>query len=55
VAEFVLAGMAKERPIGEVLREMRWLLANKGSLLGLAYTLYAMADLHLSHKGSSPN
>jgi hypothetical protein len=53
VAEFVLAGIAKERPIGEVLREMRWLLANKGCLLGLAYTLYAMADLHLSHKGSS--
>jgi len=32
-------------PAGQALREMRWALANKGNLLGLAYTLYAMADL----------
>jgi hypothetical protein len=30
----------------KVFGGMRWALANKGNLLGLAYTLYAMADLH---------
>ncbi|MDQ4074679.1 MAG: CHAT domain-containing protein [Chloroflexota bacterium] len=39
------------QPLGEALREVRWELANKGNLLGLAYTLYGLADLHLVEAG----
>jgi hypothetical protein len=31
----------------DALRAMRWALADKGNLLGLAYTMYALADLRL--------
>jgi hypothetical protein len=34
-------------PLGKALRAVRWELANKGNLLGLAYTLYGLADLRL--------
>jgi hypothetical protein len=30
---------------GEAMRQARWQLANKGNLLGLAYTMYCMANL----------
>lgn len=45
--------VAEERPaLGAVLREVRWQFANKGNLLGLAYTLYGLADLHLVRGGA---
>jgi hypothetical protein len=34
-------------PLGKALRDARWQLANKGNLLGLAYTLHGMADLRV--------
>ncbi len=33
--------------VGETMRQVRWELANKGNLLGLAYTAYCMSSLHL--------
>jgi hypothetical protein len=33
--------------VGEATYRIRWELANKGNLLGLAYTPYCLADLHL--------
>jgi hypothetical protein len=33
--------------LGQIIREMRWELLNKGDLLGLAYTPYGLADLHV--------
>lgn len=33
--------------VGQALYEIRWDLTNKGNLLGLAYTLYGLADLQL--------
>ena len=33
--------------LGEALHEICWQLANKGNLLGLAYTLYALAGLRV--------
>lgn len=33
--------------VGEALRQIRWELANKGNLLGLAYSLYGLADLQI--------
>ncbi|MCC6614956.1 MAG: CHAT domain-containing protein [Anaerolineae bacterium] len=37
--------------VGEALRQIRWELANKGNLLGLAYSLYGLADLHVETEG----
>jgi hypothetical protein len=34
--------------LGEALRQVRWELVNKGNLAGLAYTAYALADLHVT-------
>ena len=34
-------------PVGQALREVRWDLANKGNLLGLAYSFYGLAGLRL--------
>src|SRR5438067_10356804 len=49
VAEFVFGSLVNsDAPaVGEVLRAVRWNLANKGNLLGLAYTLYGLADLRV--------
>ncbi len=47
VAELMLAKLAQGISVGQALYEIRWNLANKGNLLGLAYTLYGLADLHL--------
>ena len=53
VAEFMFTSMARpDGPsVGEALRAVRWQLANKGNLLGLAYTLYGLADLHVVMDG----
>jgi len=45
VGEKLLKCVAKHSPVGQAMREMRWELANKGNLLGLAYTCYGMAHL----------
>jgi len=49
VGEFMFKELADPAgpTVGEALRSVRWQLANKGNLLGLAYTLYALADLHV--------
>lgn len=35
-------------PVGEAMYQIRWELANKGNLLGLAYSLYCLANLHVT-------
>ncbi|HEY0725787.1 MAG TPA: hypothetical protein VGD41_17670, partial [Pyrinomonadaceae bacterium] len=35
-------------PVGEAMYQTRWELANKGNLLGLAYSLYCLANLHVT-------
>lgn len=42
-----LAAFATGRRVGEVMRERRLALLEKGNLLGLAYTPYCSADLHV--------
>lgn len=46
-ASILLRKLVNGVPAGVAIREMRWELANKGNLLGLAYSLYALADLSL--------
>lgn len=36
----------QKMPVGVAMYQIRWELANKGNLLGLAYTLHSVADLH---------
>ena len=36
-------------PVGQAMYQTRWELANKGNLLGLAYTLYCLANLHVTN------
>jgi hypothetical protein len=48
VAELLLPAIAQQRRVVEAMHDMRWALVNKGNLLGLAYTLYALADLHVT-------
>ncbi len=45
VAKSLLGKLAKGEKIGAAMHQVRWDLANKGNLLGLAYTLNCMADL----------
>ena len=47
VARRLFAKILREVPMGQAMREVRWELANKGNLLGLAYTAYGLADLRL--------
>ncbi len=47
VAERLLEKILHKVPIGQAMYETRWELANKGNLLGLAYTMYSLADLHI--------
>jgi hypothetical protein len=56
VAEFIFGQLAGPNgpTVGEGLRSVRWQLANKGNLLGLAYTLYGLADLHVVMEGGMP-
>jgi CHAT domain len=49
MAQSILAGVSKSTPIAMALHEARWALANKGNLLGLAYTLYGLADFHMEN------
>lgn len=52
VAETLLGKLAGGMAVGEALRQVRWELANKGNLLGLAYTLYSLASLHIVREGA---
>jgi hypothetical protein len=45
VAESLLSKVAGKKSLGISMQELRWDLVNKGNLIGLAYTLYCMADL----------
>jgi hypothetical protein len=47
VAESLFVKLGQKKSVGQALYEIRWDLANKGNLLGLAYTLYGLADLHI--------
>jgi hypothetical protein len=53
MAQSILASISKSAPqaktLHEALHEARWALANKGNLLGLAYTLYGLADFHMEN------
>jgi hypothetical protein len=51
MAERLLDKITRRVPVGQALYETRWELLNKGNLLGLAYTLYCLADLHLVSQG----
>ncbi|HEX9106391.1 MAG TPA: hypothetical protein VF832_04175, partial [Longimicrobiales bacterium] len=42
VAESLLRRVVGGAPVGQALYEVRWELANKGNLLGLAYTYYGL-------------
>jgi hypothetical protein len=41
--------------VGEALRKARWDLLSRGNLLGLAYTLYGVADLAVVPSAATPN
>lgn len=48
ISESLFRKIASNMAVGQALREVRWELANKGNLLGLAYTLYCLANLHVT-------
>lgn len=43
----IAPGSPKRFTLGEAMRQTRWDLANRGNLLGLAYTFYSLASLRL--------
>jgi hypothetical protein len=45
VAEKLLERVLRGEKVGAVIHDLRWELANKGNLLGLAYTPYCLSDL----------
>lgn len=49
IGESLMQKLAAKVPAGVALYQMRWELANKGNLLGLAYTLFARSDLCLDY------
>jgi CHAT domain len=51
--ESMLTELVAGRKVGEAMRAMRWELARKGNLLGLAYTMYCLADLDLIDASAS--
>ena len=50
VAETIFLRVANGMEIGQAVREMRWEFVNRGNLLGLAYTPYSLANLHIEYK-----
>ena len=48
ISESLFKKIASDIPVGQAMREVRWELANKGNLLGLAYTLYCLANLRVT-------
>jgi hypothetical protein len=49
VAERLCERLVRDIPLGQAVQEVRWDLVNKGNLLGLCYTAYALADLQFQH------
>ncbi len=49
-AEKFFERLGRGQDVGQAILGMRWDLLNEGSFLGLAYTPYAMADLHLERR-----
>ncbi|HAW52077.1 MAG TPA: hypothetical protein DCX54_07100, partial [Flavobacteriales bacterium] len=47
IAEAILTRIGNDMEIGHAIREMRWEMVNRGNLLGLAYTPYCLANLHI--------
>ena len=52
IAESVLSEVVTDKRIGDAIRTMRWELAKKGNLLGLAYTPYCLADLQIKRESN---
>ena len=50
IGELVLSRITNGMQVGQAIREMRWELANRGNLLGLAYTPYSLANLRVERK-----
>ena len=50
VAEAILSRVADNEEVGETVREMRWEMLNRGNVLGLAYTPYSLANLHIQRR-----
>ncbi len=46
-AEKFFGHLGRGQSVGQAILSMRWDLLNQGSFIGLAYTPYAMSDLHL--------
>jgi LysM repeat protein len=49
-AESVFKSLADGDEIGQAIRDMRWGLLKQGNVLGLAYTAYSLANLHIVKK-----
>jgi hypothetical protein len=47
IGEKFIAGVLKGEAVGAIIHRLRWELANKGNLLGLAYTPYCLSNLRL--------
>jgi hypothetical protein len=47
IAKILLSKIANGAFVGDAIRDMRWDMFKKGSLFGLAYTPYCLADLHI--------
>ena len=47
IAEAILIRVAGRMEVGQAVREMRWEMLNRGNVLGLAYTPYSLANLHI--------
>jgi hypothetical protein len=45
VMEQIIAGLAKGRTVGEVVRDVRWKLLRRGNVMGFAYTPYCLSTL----------
>jgi hypothetical protein len=52
VAEQFFGKLLKGASVGHAMHEVRWELANKGNLLGLAYTPYCFSELHIARDGA---
>lgn len=51
LAEILGSGASGGTAVGQAVRDVRWQLADRGNLLGLCYTFYGLADLHLVRVG----
>ncbi|PKN91531.1 MAG: hypothetical protein CVU44_19440 [Chloroflexi bacterium HGW-Chloroflexi-6] len=51
-AERFFEHLGRGAGVGQAILSMRWDLLNQGSFIGLAYTPYAMSDMHLERNSS---